>query len=368
MRVSPTGKRTWIVQARVNRQPRRFSLGIVGDMKIAEARNKATEMKASLLRGENPIAERKREAAADVTLGDFWTDYLSRHHDLQPVTLKSYSITMKSYVLPQLRDVKVRDITRAEAWKMHSAIIKAAREGQTNQRTANKAVQVLRLVLSNAEGRGVIPHRSNPLRDMKLRMDAERSVFLSDEQIERTFAALDAKEGRGVSPMSTAFLKTMLLTGARGGELQRLEWKHVDESKKIATLPKGKNGDPRVIPLGGAWEIIDALPRAGRLVFWGRSPELPFVMFREAWRRVREEAGLGSDVKPHDLRHSFASAVLAQNFALPIVGGLLGHRSVASTKRYAHLAPSAINAVAEIAAGAIMKAAKGGSATGKVVR
>ena len=71
-------------------------------------------------------------------------------------------------------------------------------------------------------------------------------------------------------------------------------------------LLRGKNGDARVIPLAGAWDILSAIPRSTGLVFWARAPHLPFVKYRDAWRLVRAQAGV-DHVKLHDLRHSFAS-------------------------------------------------------------
>ena len=43
------------------------------------------------------------------------------------------------------------------------------------------------------------------------------------------------------------------------------------------------------------------------------------------------------DVRIRDLRHTYASLAVSQNLSLPIVGKLLGHKSIKSTERYAHL-------------------------------
>jgi site-specific recombinase XerD len=44
-----------------------------------------------------------------------------------------------------------------------------------------------------------------------------------------------------------------------------------------------------------------------------------------------------TDVRIHDLRHTFASMSVAANISLPVIGGLMGHKSTATTQRYAHL-------------------------------
>ena len=54
------------------------------------------------------------------------------------------------------------------------------------------------------------------------------------------------------------------------------------------------------------------------------------------WRKWRSEAGL-DDVRIHDLRHGFASVGASSGTPLFVIGGILGHKSTATTDRYAHL-------------------------------
>lgn len=60
------------------------------------------------------------------------------------------------------------------------------------------------------------------------------------------------------------------------------------------------------------------------------------VNLQKPWRRIRSEAGL-SDVRLHDLRHSFASVAAANGASLLLIGKLLGHSQPQTTARYAHL-------------------------------
>ena len=55
-----------------------------------------------------------------------------------------------------------------------------------------------------------------------------------------------------------------------------------------------------------------------------------------AWYRIRIGAGL-TDVRLHDLRHTFASHAAMTAETLPMIGKLLGHATVQATARYAHL-------------------------------
>ena len=51
-----------------------------------------------------------------------------------------------------------------------------------------------------------------------------------------------------------------------------------------------------------------------------------------------------TSLRPHDLRHSFASRALALGESLPMIGKLLGHTQVQTTARYAHLANESVKA------------------------
>ncbi len=44
-----------------------------------------------------------------------------------------------------------------------------------------------------------------------------------------------------------------------------------------------------------------------------------------------------TDLKIHDLRHTYASILISKGHDLPLIGSLLGHTQVQTTQRYAHL-------------------------------
>jgi site-specific recombinase XerD len=69
---------------------------------------------------------------------------------------------------------------------------------------------------------------------------------------------------------------------------------------------------------------------------------------------VRKAAGI-ADVRLHDLRHTYASALASSGTSLRIVGGLLGHSQPGTTQRYAHLVDSALREATEKAASVITR-------------
>jgi site-specific recombinase XerD len=74
----------------------------------------------------------------------------------------------------------------------------------------------------------------------------------------------------------------------------------------------------------------------------------PFSSVFYAWNTARVKAGL-SDVRIHDLRHTFASTLVNQGVSLYEVQKLLGHAQIRTTERYAHLNQSKLQASAEFA-------------------
>lgn len=176
------------------------------------------------------------------------------------------------------------------------------------------------------------------------------------EEVERLLRAFEPLPGqaptwRGVR--DTALLEVLYAAGARISEALGLTTDDLPPTLETVRL-HGKGDKMRVVPLGTRarsalqpWledhrprlaALAQGTARGSRAVFLSRSGR-PLDR-PNAWRRVKEAArlaGLPSTASPHDLRHSFASHMLAGGADLRAVQEMLGHASIRTTEIYTHL-------------------------------
>jgi hypothetical protein len=94
----------------------------------------------------------------------------------------------------------------------------------------------------------------------------------------------------------------------------------------------------------GVLQGIERIP-GNDYVIAGKIPGQYLTDLQHPWRRIRARAGL-HDVRIHDIRHSFASRAAERGHTLTMIGKLLGHKTVQSTARYAHLADDPVHLAA----------------------
>jgi integrase/recombinase XerD len=142
-----------------------------------------------------------------------------------------------------------------------------------------------------------------------------------------------------------ALLEVLYATGARISEAVGLDLDDLDLSGGSVRL-LGKGSKERVVPVGRfARSAVEAyLVRARPALVTARSGAAVFLNSRggrlsrqSAWavlRAAAEKAGLGGDLSPHTLRHSFATHLLDGGADVRVVQELLGHASVTTTQVY----------------------------------
>jgi integrase len=185
---------------------------------------------------------------------------------------------------------------------------------------------------------------SNPLgRVQKPPESPWRARFLSDEERSRLLAMCQDS----ANPHLYAVVLLALTTGARKNELLTLRWADVDLQQGVIRLGKTKTKLPRVVPLKGEIRYLLQKRSQGQAseawVFPRPDLQKP-LLIEAAWRTARARAKLPG-FRFHDLRHTAASYLAMSGASLIEIAEILGHRSMAMVRRYAHLSQSHLHGV-----------------------
>jgi site-specific recombinase XerD len=174
--------------------------------------------------------------------------------------------------------------------------------------------------------------KENPARLVPHRLeDNARIRFLSAIEETALRGAIEAK-----CPERLPEFVLALNTGLRLSEQYGLLWGNVSLPLRILTIPRSKNGAMRHVPLNqAAVKALETLREqypASELVCGGaREP-------RRWFEPVLKDAKV-SNFSWHCLRHTFASRLVMAGVDIRTVQELLGHKTIAMTVRYSHLAP-----------------------------
>ena len=339
LRIHPSGRKVYIVQARIEGRSRRLRIARHGEMELAEARRRARDMLGRIRAGENPADDIRREKETP-TLRQFADEYLRRcNPHWKPSGRKTVRNYVTSRILPTFGKMPLDRIGPEDV----AAWFDAASKDRPG--AANRAFEILRSMMFRAEEWSLRERGANPCLGIKKNPRNPIARFLDADELARLGRALDAGAARW--PDAVAAIRLLALTGCRRSEVLNLRWR--DIGADAINLPDSKTG-PRAVPLGEAARArIGALPGA-------RDPDaFLFARYAEGrgayslatcWRAVCADAKLGR-LRLHDLRHTAASQAVMSGENLPLVGKLLGHRRHRTTAGYAHLADAHLVEAAE---------------------
>lgn len=370
LRVQPPSKRnpkgaiSFFVRYRYNGKQTRRTIGKHPILTPAQARDKAKELLAGLVKdGEDPAADKK--AAKEHTLASYLSDVYGPWVQAHRKTGKSTLNRIEARFLPEFGKKLLGDIT---AWNIEKWRTTRLKDGKSPA-TVNRDLTALKAALSKAVEWGHLPeHPLSKVKPSKVDqrgkvrfLDADEEQRLRKELADRSKRMCQKRDrfnewrtARGHKPTpslrSVAYvdhLEPMILisinTGLRRGELLNLKWRDVDFQRANLTIEGGtaKSGSTRHIPLNA--EALDTLKNwrdqtAGKgLVFPGKEGK-PMGSIKTAWGKLLDDAGIDG-FRWHDLRHHFASRLVMAGVDLNTVRELLGHSDLKMTLRYAHLAP-----------------------------
>ena len=372
VRVTAAGAKSFVYEAKLNRQTIRRTIGDVKLWSIEQARTEARRLAVVLDSGQDPREiERQQQAAqaadkaaaaakvkadkvAAVTVGEVWADYLEKRRPFWgDLHYRDHIDKAKAGGLPSgrrgggkqltkpgplaaLMPLALKDLDQAtiERW--------AANEGKTRPSSARLAWRLLTVFLTwcaeQPEYANLLPDK-NPAKTKKARealgKAGTKSDVLQREQLAAWFAAVQQIQ----NPVIAACLQMMLLTGARPGEVLALRWEDVNTQWKGISIRDKVEGTREIPATPYMLHLLAALPRRNEWVF--SSPTSASGCLTEPnnpHTRACKAAGL-EGLTLHGLRRSFASLTEWLEVPAGVVAQIQGHKPSATAEKHYKVRP-----------------------------
>jgi len=372
LRVTPTGRKTYVFESRLNGATLRLSIGTAADWPIEKARGEAQRLKVLVDSGTDPRelerqqqadkAAEKAAAAAKVeadkvaalTVGEVWTAYIEQRRPFWgELHYRDHIDKAKAGGLPSgrrgggkqltkpgplaaLMPLALKDLDQAtiERW--------AADEGKTRPSSARLAWRLLTVFLTwcaeQPEYAALLPDK-NPAKTKKARealgKAGTKSDVLQREQLAAWFAAVQQIQ----NPVIAACLQMMLLTGARPGEVLALRWDDINTQWKGISIRDKVEGTREIPATPYMLHLLATLPRRNEWVF--SSPTSASGCLTEPnnpHTRACKAAGL-EGLTLHGLRRSFASLTEWLEVPAGVVAQIQGHKPSATAEKHYKVRP-----------------------------
>ena len=361
------GGRAFTLDYRHAGRQRRMTLGRWPEWSVAQARDRAKDLRRDIDLGADPLHQRAtlREAPQ---VSDLIARYIEEHlHKLAPHNAADQRSVLSKMVEPAWGKKLVTEITSHDVEKLLTKVAAGrarphkqkpnnrARKLQGPKPTpvrANRVGEILRKMFTLAIGWGW--RADNPASGFHRRIENPRERYLSKEEISRLATALDAAEDR----RGADIVRLCMLTGARLGEVRQARFEDFNLEHMIWSKPATMTKQRRIhrVPISEETVAIVrqrhlVVPRGTTWLFPGDTPGQPVQELRRFWTQIQKQAEI-EDVRMHDLRHTFASLLVSGGASLEMIGKLLGHSQMQTTQRYAHLMDSPLRAGVDAVASA----------------
>jgi integrase len=350
LKVTPTGRKVFMVAYIANNgQRRKPAIGRFGEITVEQARAIAQDWLADVRKGKDPGAEKSaaRRAPTVKELFDrFMTDYSEPRN--KPSTVDANRGYGKLYIIPQLGQIKVSDVTRADI----SSLMKKMSKFPTN---ANRVLSAVRKMFNMAEVWGIRPDGSNPCRHVPKFPERGKTRLITDAELKRLYAYLNKAEAEGLEhPFILLAVRLQFEFAARMSEILKLEWAWVDLDNRRVAWPDSKTGGMSKPMSAEAIGLIEAAPRLESSPYVCPSifdPNRPMSKntYYKGWRRILERAGLPR-IGTHGIRHRSATDIANSGIPVKVGMALTAHKTVTMFMRYVHTEDDPVRAAADAVA------------------
>lgn len=354
LRVTAKGHRAFVFNyVSPSSHERRLTIGPLGPWSLPAARERASELRRMVDTGIDPL-EKRNSRRQSMNVRDLWEWYSANAmRKLAPASQRDITYAWLKKVEPFVgRHTKVEDLSRQNVQALVDYLTESA-----GPVAANRCHSYLRRILNLAKNEGFI--EANPAAlGIDRNPEHSRERYLTKSELHELVAAMDE---RGFH-LPTLAIKLLMLTGARRAEVMSMEWQHLDLEQRLWLKPAAvtKQSKRHRVPLSSpaiaVLRTIESKKLDERFVFPGPGKHGHLTDLKAAWTTLKHSASLG-ECRLHDLRHTFASLLVSDGSSLELIGAMLGHSQVQTTRRYAHLHDEALHKAAQQVGDAVYRGA-----------
>jgi integrase len=313
--VTSAGHRSFVVQYRARGQSRRYTIGDAAKIDLEAARRRARQIFGQVAHGEDPVADKRKEAEADRnSLRAICESYLGREGGKLRTTDKRRA-TLERLVYPKLGTRQIDDVSRLDIVRLLDGV-----EDERGPAMANQVLAIVRKIL-NWHAIRSDTFRTPIVPGMARQQQGARARVLSDEELQRVWISAESYPG----PWGQ-FVRFLLLTAARRTEVAGMTWDELSGDQWTIPRVRVKTDTDVTLPLSAAaMKVLEQIPRIRGCQFVfstdGRSPISGFSAFK-----LRFDAACGvRDWTIHDLRRTARSLLSRAGISPDIAERCLGH-------------------------------------------
>ncbi|QKJ48694.1 tyrosine-type recombinase/integrase [Proteus vulgaris] len=316
--VEPNGSKGWRFRYRFAGKPKMISLGVYGQVTLAEARKKRDEAKKQLAENINPSDARKSEKIAlrYATENTFYAVAMEWHSSKCSTWSDGYaSEILRCFENDIFPYIGKRPIDQIAPLELLAVLQKIEKRGALEQ--ANKIRRRCGEVFRYAVITGRVKY--NPAPDLAGAMnkpETKHFPFLREDEIPDFVKALNNYQGSKITKYATQLL---MLTGVRTVELRLAEWSEFDFDNAIWEIPKErmKKRRPHLVPLSpqviAILNELKVITGYYPLLFPGRN-DVRKPISEASINKVIEKIGYKGRLTGHGFRHMMSTILHEKGF------------------------------------------------------
>lgn len=245
LEIRPNGQKYWIIRVWIDGKEKRKHIGGYPEMSIKEARLKAVEARSQLF-----TPETKREKITFREIASEWLE--KRMTDKRPSYLRVLNLRLNKYILPELKDIAMNEITSGTVLKLCRKL-EARGVIETAARVKVIIGQIFRYAIATDRA------ENDPTVGLKGALATRTPKHMATLTKPSDIAILMKNINAYPHAVVRCALKFSALTFCRPGEIRHAEWSEIDFENREWRIPAEKMKMKRVHIVPLATQAIEVL-------------------------------------------------------------------------------------------------------------